>query len=141
MNKEVHQLHETWHPERFKSYNRADTVTFFKQMMATSVMTFFLAVQAGKPLGYLWFEQRAYHENSFKQSFASLYVHQICVKEGVKQQGVGKMLMQEVEQLAIRDGIDRIELDVWVKNESARAFYEALGYEPIRQVMSKTMNN
>ena len=53
--------------------------------------------------------------------------------ESKKGKGYGKLLMQEVKQIAKQKGISRIELNVWTFNEDAVKFYEKLGFETYRK--------
>ena len=53
-----------------------------------------------------------------------LYVH-----PEFRQQGVGRSLMLRAEDYAIETRAIRIELATWVRNTSAQALYESLGYE------------
>ena len=58
------------------------------------------------------------------------YIDDIVVKSIYQNQGIASTLFKYVEQMALKEGIDRIELDVWSFNEKAIEFYQKNGYTP-----------
>lgn len=58
------------------------------------------------------------------------YIDDIVVKSTYQNQGIATALFKYVEQMALKEGIDRIELDVWSFNEKAIRFYQKMGYTP-----------
>ncbi|MCJ2179853.1 GNAT family N-acetyltransferase [Novosphingobium album (ex Hu et al. 2023)] len=55
-------------------------------------------------------------------------IHDIAVKPGARGKGIGRALMQAVEQEARARGACKITLEVLGGNERAKALYAALGY-------------
>jgi GNAT superfamily N-acetyltransferase len=51
--------------------------------------------------------------------------------------GVGRLLAQSVEEWALSQGAQWVELSVYGFNVEARRFYEALGYLPLRTTLRK----
>ncbi|MDI7276550.1 MAG: GNAT family N-acetyltransferase [Anaerolineae bacterium] len=66
-------------------------------------------------------------------------VDTIGVRSGFRRRGIGRMLLDAVEEWAIPRGATSIELSVYEFNEGAIAFYQRLGYETLRRRMSKTL--
>jgi ribosomal-protein-alanine N-acetyltransferase len=58
----------------------------------------------------------------------------LAVKPAYRRAGVGRRLIAWLEQSALVAGISVIYLEVRAGNEGARAFYEELGYRPIKRV-------
>ena len=56
-------------------------------------------------------------------------IARIAVDNGLRRQGVGRKLLEQVEIICKEKGITRLMLDVRESNESARAFYKSLGFE------------
>jgi ribosomal protein S18 acetylase RimI-like enzyme len=52
----------------------------------------------------------------------------LVVAEGSRREGVGKLLMQEVQRLGAENGADLIELVATTQNVAAREFYRTLGF-------------
>ena len=64
-------------------------------------------------------------------AFHILYVSTLFVEENHRRMGLGRQLMEAVEQRAKELGADMIRLDTF--NWQGKTFYEALGYEIIGQ--------
>jgi len=52
----------------------------------------------------------------------------LVVAEGSRREGVGKLLMEEVQRLGAENGADLIELVATTQNVAAREFYRTLGF-------------
>lgn len=59
-------------------------------------------------------------------AFKILYVSTVFVDENYRRQGVGEMLIREMEKRALTMGVNTIRLDTF--NWQGKDFYEALGY-------------
>ncbi|HNP74852.1 MAG TPA: GNAT family N-acetyltransferase [bacterium] len=55
---------------------------------------------------------------------------EIFLRPEFRRQGVGQKLMNRLFSWAKRQGIKRIELEVWSNNRPGLAFYERLGFKP-----------
>ncbi len=55
-------------------------------------------------------------------------VPMLVVAEGSRREGIGKMLMEEVQRLAAENGANLIELVATTQNVAAREFYRTLGF-------------
>ena len=67
-------------------------------------------------------------------------VDSIVVKSGFQNQGIGKILMDKMQEWAIARGATSIELNVYEFNVTAISFYERLGYQTFSRKMSKELN-
>ncbi|MBQ8901674.1 MAG: GNAT family N-acetyltransferase [Bacilli bacterium] len=52
----------------------------------------------------------------------------MIISESYRGQGLGKKLMDEAKNIALKNKCDRIELNCWMFNENALAMYEHIGY-------------
>jgi len=59
-----------------------------------------------------------------------LNIHDLYVTETYRQKGIGRLLMQQAEQLARDKGCYKMTLEVLSKNEPAKKSYRASGYQP-----------
>lgn len=64
-------------------------------------------------------------------AFKILYVSTVFVDENYRRQGVGEMLIREMEKRALTMGANTIRLDTF--NWQGKDFYEALGYTCVGQ--------
>lgn len=140
LNKTVHELHVRMYPELFKPYCESTMQVFFENMIKTSKYLFYIVVENEEAIGYVWLEKRYLEETPFKKANAYLYVHQLSLEPHVQNKGFGKLVMKEVEDIAIHLDLHRIELDYWVSNEAAAAFYERCGFVKQRVFVFKDLN-
>ena len=66
-------------------------------------------------------------------------VDSIVVKSGFQNQGIGRILMDRVQEWALDKGATSIELNVYEFNETAIFFYEKLGYQTLSRKMRKEL--
>jgi diamine N-acetyltransferase len=66
-------------------------------------------------------------------------VDSIVVKSGYQNNGIGRILMDKMQEWAIAKGATSIELNVYEFNTSAISFYESLGYQTFSRKMSKEL--
>lgn len=63
----------------------------------------------------------------------------ILVKSGFQNHGIGRILMDKIQEWAIVKGVTSIELNVFEFNQTAISFYEKLGYQASSRKMSKEL--
>jgi ribosomal protein S18 acetylase RimI-like enzyme len=66
-----------------------------------------------------------------------LFVVSIQVARDLQRTGVGRSMMERIEELAGRSGLEGVELCVQSTNATAKAFYEHMGY----RLVSRERNN
>lgn len=81
----------------------------------------------GEVLGYCFCVHREYDGKSVSTGRRELYIDDLCVDEKHRGQGIAKALFAYVGNYARKQGIAFVTLNVWCGNESAMAFYEAMG--------------
>ena len=79
-------------------------------------------------IGYAFCQVRTQPFTSTMVPFTSLYIDDLCVDEAFRGKQVGKLLLEHVRAEANRLGCYEITLNVWEGNDSARGFYEAMGF-------------
>jgi diamine N-acetyltransferase len=68
------------------------------------------------------------------------WIRKLVVTHSYRGQGVGRHLMQQVEQWAKDHGVFEVELLVWAFNRPAFDFYTELGYAPRNHVFGKMLS-
>jgi ribosomal protein S18 acetylase RimI-like enzyme len=63
----------------------------------------------------------------------------IVVKSGTQNRGIGRILMDKMQEWAIARGATSVELNVYEFNRAAISFYERLGYQTFSRKMSKEL--
>ena len=57
------------------------------------------------------------------KNLKKMHIDYFCVNENYRGKGIGRMLFDEIEKLAISEGIDVLELTSNPRRESARRLY------------------
>ena len=96
-----------------------------------------IARLAGHAVGYIWFEIQNRPPDAFHLPRRGLYVHHLAVDDNARGAGIGAKLLEHAEAEAERLGISNVILDAWLANTTAQAFFDALGYDPVKVVRSK----
>jgi ribosomal protein S18 acetylase RimI-like enzyme len=66
-------------------------------------------------------------------------VEAIAVAAGMRRRGIGRLLMEEASTWGRARGAAQLLLTVWAGNEEAEAFYRALGYRSLNQVLGRDL--
>ncbi len=66
-------------------------------------------------------------------------VDSLFVQPGCQRRGIGRALMDSVQDWASAQGATAIELNVYEFNQTALSFYESLGYQTLSRKMSKEL--
>lgn len=69
-------------------------------------------------------------ESSIMNSRSVLYIEDFCVEKSSTRKGFGTALYQAVVEHAKELKVDCVELNVWVVNKEAEAFYKKIGLHP-----------
>ena len=85
-------------------------------------------------IGYLAYKIKEKHVKK-------LDVDQLIITEKYRRKGLGKALMNEVKDIALKNNCDRIELNCWIFNEEAITMYEHIGFERQRIVYEMPLKN
>lgn len=78
-------------------------------------------------LGYAFCMVKEPTSDTATTDIRSLYIDDICVDENARGRHIGRTLYEAVKAYAKEIGCYNITLNVWEKNPTARAFYEAMG--------------
>jgi GNAT superfamily N-acetyltransferase len=95
----------------------------------------FLAEQAGKAVGYAI----VYPGFSTEHGGRGLHLADLYVDPGLRGSGLGRGLMAAVARHGRDIGALWLVWDVWIENETAKAFYKAIGAKPHDDVRAMTL--
>ena len=93
----------------------------------------FVAMHEDKVLGWAW----THLIERFKE--VRLHVASVAISTEYQHQGIGKKIIKYIEEYAKDNDILVVELFVTVKNENAVGFYNSLGFDPERYLLTKKM--
>jgi ribosomal protein S18 acetylase RimI-like enzyme len=99
---------------------------FFGGQLSNPETIILAAEQAGVIVGYAYARLEERDWNAFLDSHGAL--HDIFVAEGARRQGVARRLVEAVRERLQGKGAPRLVLHTASKNQTARAFFAALGF-------------
>jgi GNAT superfamily N-acetyltransferase len=125
LHHELDKLETGWHPYPVPSMDSSRK--WLKKRFGKKNTVVFVADNNGKIVGFLygWIEKRDYHYRSKKFGVCS----DIFISSGYRRNGVGRKLIKKFEEWCKRKGLKYLELSTNFKNEVARKFYPAMGFE------------
>jgi diamine N-acetyltransferase len=128
---EIDEHHRNALPHIFKKPDGpARTREFLAGVIADRSTVIFIAEMQSQIIGLVYAYIRSVPEVPIRISYRAGEVDQLIVKKKYRYLGVGKALMEMVHQWAGQMKLDRLELNVWDFNQTARDFYRELDYEP-----------
>ena len=128
MNADVQAHHIAAEPSRYRPPDPDAVAEWFRGVLGAHELL--VAERGGELVGYVIFSVVRRDVSTFAAARTFLLVDQLGAS--VRREGVGRALLAAVHTLAAERGIDGVELDVRAVNDSAVAFYEALGYRPVK---------
>jgi len=138
LNREVQALHAEHEPDLFKpTGDPAAMAEYFAECLAKANNEMGIVGEPGAPLGYVWFECQQKPETALMHPLTRLYIYHIAVSSAAREKGVGRLLMAWAEDRARALDADHIALSYIPANDTARRFYEVLGFSTERVVLQK----
>lgn len=135
LNALVQRQHADALPDLFKtSAEPQQTRNAFRDLLADSASLVLLA-EDEQPAGYLWAQFQNRQDGWARFAARLLYVQHIVVAPHFRRRGIGSLLMNNAVEIAQREGIKRLELDVWSFNAEAKRFYEKHGFKIFNEKM------
>ena len=133
---QVLEIHAAIHPDIFISGTRKYTDEELREIFENDETPVFVAVDdADLVKGYCFCILQESKGTNCTYPQKTLYIDDLCVDETARGQHVGQALLTFVKAFAVRVGCNRMTLNVWAGNDSARAFYDAMGFAPQRTTM------
>ncbi len=137
---QVLDIHAALRPDLFVSGTRKYTDEELKQILKNEKTPVFAAADENDVLmGYAFCVMNDYSGSNNLQPVRSLYIDDLCVDETARGSHVGRSLYEYVMAYAKEQGCYSVTLNVWEGNDSARAFYERMGFGIQKTVMEKIL--
>ncbi len=134
---QVNNVHADIRPDLFvhdlRKYTDEEIAAIIKDD-ETPVFVCFEDVNSETMLGYCFSVFEKKHGHSL-QPVKTLYLDDICVDEVARGRHVGTEIFTHVKQFAKDNGCYDMTLNVWEGNDSAKAFYEAMGFKVLKYGM------
>lgn len=135
LREQVNALHVKGRPDHFKAGWSEDLQNYAKDMIQSEFSDILVAVRDSVICGFACVNYKDIPESPYRYALKFYQVGEFGVDESFRRQGVATELVEFMKLDAKKRGFDRIELDVWEFNDSAREFYETVGFRCIRRYM------
>ena len=139
---ELLDLHRSGRPDLFAESSVSKgkyTPEEYAELLCDPNAVIFIAEDGGEAAGYLICKTVTKRDSPILKDIRTLYLDDLCVDPSHRKRGLGRALMTAAEEYARAAGFHNITLNVWEFNESARSFYESLGYGVQRREMEKVL--
>ncbi|MCQ2546116.1 MAG: GNAT family N-acetyltransferase [Clostridia bacterium] len=137
---QVLTVHAEGRPDIFipgtKKYTDEELLSIFADEQSP---VFVFADEEDVTRGYAFCAFEEIRNSNNMRDMKTLYIDDICVDENCRGQHIATRLYEYVKEYAKATGCDRITLNVWEVNPTARAFYDAMGMKPLKTVMEEKL--
>lgn len=128
--RQVGHVHHEGRNDLFRSNAQKYGASQVLAMLDSSRTPIFVAVEAGKVLGYGFCMMHEYKNDPVICDHLSLYIDDLCVDEHCRGKHIGTAIYKEICRYAKMRKCYNVTLNVWACNPSAMKFYESLGLKP-----------
>ena len=126
---QVNNVHSQNRPDLFLKDKTKYTAKELEGILANEQTPIFVAVnEEYQVLGYAFGVFQSHVEHNNFPDIITFYIDDICVDAACRRQHIGEAIYKYVREYARKSGCYNITLNVWEKNDSARTFYEDLGF-------------
>lgn len=140
--KEIDNLHHESIPSIYKkSYNRADINSHIQKINNDDNQKIVVAIDENcLVVGFGEYNIKEVKDNKVFEDRRYVNISCIVVRDGFKRKGIGRLLLDYIENESKANGINSIELMVWGFNIDAITFYEINGYGLQFKKLQKKLN-
>ncbi len=125
----VQKIHSNRYPDLFKEVVNTDELTdFYRTLISDKDHYIFVTEFEETATGYCWAEFIQKAESTITHSITKLYIHQMCVDERYRGNGLGKTLIREIRSLADSLNVNHVGVDSWSFNSLAVDFFRSQGF-------------
>ena len=136
---QVGQVHHQGRPDIFRADAQKYGASQVIAMLDKPGIAIFVAAEEDAVLGYCFCFVKEHRKDPVIADYTELYIDDLCVDENLRGQHIGKALYESACRYARQRRCRSITLNVWSCNESATAFYKALGLQPQKTTMEQIL--
>lgn len=135
LRKQVNDVHVNGRPDIFKPGFCRELQDFVYKLHEDEDKNIIVVERDGIICGMVCVSYVIRPEGPYMLERKYVHIEEIAVDQAFKRQGVATELFEFIKQDARERGFTRIELDVWEFNDSAKEFYEAVGFRLYRRFL------
>jgi len=133
----VTQMHEEMMPEIFEPIEEKDEKKYLTTILKNKNNRTILAYDKEKVIGFMVVGVKERHR-TYRNTYVA-EVQSIGVLPKYQKKEIGQQLMEFAKQFALEKGLPELELNVYIKNDSAMKFYKKMGLKPLLQKMTYSL--
>lgn len=137
---QVGKMHDEAMPKYFKPTSQNEHNQIICGMFKDEQIKIFKAVYQGVLCGFLCLLVPSRIRKGFVHARSGVVLN-MGVDEHYRQKGIGTELLKNAEVYLQEQGINALELDVFMFNKNAQKLYEKMGFHPIEQHMFKSFSD
>ena len=126
--KQVNRVHYEGRPDLFKLATKYTEDELRGILSCDDTPVFVCVDEEGQVLGHGFCVMQRPENTRLLTDILTLYIDDLCVDENARGMHVGTALFSFVKDYARELGCHNITLNVWEGNDSARRFYDAMGF-------------
>ena len=135
LRQQVNDLHVAGRPAHFRPGFNEDLQRHVYEAFDGEGSDVLVALLDGEIAGFATVQYVHRPEGPYTLPLDYCHVEEFGVDAAHRRKGVATALVEYIKEDARARGFGRIDLDMWTFNESALAFYEAMGFETYRRYM------
>lgn len=130
---EVAKLHKEGRREIFKEKTEKEIKKEIIQAMLNKDSNIIVASDEKKNVyGVVIYKFKTIENHNNLKNAKILWIEELGIKKEFQKQGIGKLLMQKVKEIAKEEKCHRLELNCWKFNQNAIEFYKKIGMQEQR---------
>ena len=135
---QVGKMHDDALPDYFCPTSEAEHLEVIQKMMKDAKAIVLKAVYDGKVCGFACLYLQDTPRKGFVHSKIG-YIYNFGVDEAYQRRGIGAMLLEKAEDFLREKGAETVELNVFLFNQRALAFYKKYGYQALDVNLQKIL--
>ncbi|MEU6713984.1 GNAT family N-acetyltransferase [Nonomuraea sp. NPDC046802] len=140
LNDFVHAVHAAERPDVFRADPPATELTsIFDGLLARENAVAFVAESSGRPIGYATATLHHRQGDALTRPRSFVFLEHLAVDPEAGRAGVGTALVDAVRTAGRDAGCSAFLTDVWDFNKNALAFFEAVGFAPMRRFLEQPL--
>ncbi|MBW2410321.1 MAG: GNAT family N-acetyltransferase [Deltaproteobacteria bacterium] len=133
---EIQTLHYETRPDIFRPAKKDQLFfDYFDRVIESGNHHLMMGFDDDKAFGYIYYVINHLPQNIYRPEKRVIYINHILVTKGYQGRGLGRALINHVRDIARKETIKEIGLDVWAFNEKAIGFFKKQGFSAYNQVM------
>ena len=133
---EIQTMHYEGMPDYFKPAKKDKFFyAYFDEVIKGEDKHLIIGFDDEEPFGYIYYVISKLPQNVYRTEERIIYINHIVVKKSYQGRGLGRALINHVMDIAKKEKIKKIGLDVWLFNEGAIKFFHNQGFSVHNQIM------